>query len=292
MTIALGFLGLGEAGHAIAKGLKGAGITGITAFDAGSAVPALADRIAGRALDAGVRLVGSPAALAKDSEIVIAAVVADKALDAARSLAPHLTARHLYVDITSTAPTTKQAAAEIIEASGARYVEAAVMDAVSKAGHAVPMLLGGKGAAAFAAAMQPYGMRLEVLGEAVGPASAAKMFRSILIKGLEALILECLLAAEPYGVGERVLRSVGESYPGLDWNGVANYLMGRTALHGARRAHEMEEVAATLKSLGIEPIMAAAVARRIQWGVDQGLAEIFGGTMPKSYVEVIRALKK
>lgn len=286
----LGFLGLGEAGSLIAKGLGGAGLAGIAAYDIVIREPAQAARLRTRAEAAGVALVESPAALAGGAEIVISAVTADQSLIAADSIAPHLGPRHLYVDINSTAPATKEAAARIVEAFGARYVEAAVMDAVAKSGHKAPMLLGGKGAADFASALTPYGMRLEVLGEAVGPASATKMFRSILIKGLEALILESLLASSRYGVAERVFRSVGESFPGLDWNQLAHYLMGRTAVHGARRAHEMEEVAATLEAMGIAPIMAEAAARRIQWGVEQGLPRKFAARIPERYEEVIRAL--
>ena len=290
MTVRLGFLGLGEAGTSIAKGLKGAGLSGICAYDIADRELAPAARLRQRAEDAGVRLLESPAALASAAEIVIAAVTADQALIAADSIATHLGARHLYVDINSTSPATKQEAAGIIEASGARYVEAAVMDAVPRSGHKVPMLIGGKGARDFAAAMTPYGMRLDVLGEAVGPAAATKMFRNILIKGLDALLLECLTAASRYGVDGRVLKSVGESFPGLDWTKLADYLLGRSAVHGRRRVHEMEEVAATLQSMGIEPIMAAATARRIHWGVERGLAETFAGRIPERYDEVIRAL--
>src|SRR5262249_53261458 len=133
-------------------------------------------------------------------------------------------------------------------------------------------------------------MRLEVVSAEVGPASATKMFRSIIMKGLDALLLECLLAASRYGVDQRVLRSVGASFPGLDWEKVAHYLMGRTAVHGVRRAHEMEEVAATLRGMGIEPIMAEAIAHRIRWGTEQGLPETFAGRIPERYEEVIAAL--
>src|SRR5262249_62141992 len=90
-------------------------------------------------------------------------------------------------------------------------------------------------------------------------------FRSIIVKGLEALMLECVLAASPYGADERVFSSLGESFPGIDWQRLASYMVSRVVLHGERRAREMEEVAETLRGLRIEPIMAEAAARRQGW---------------------------
>ena len=290
MTPAVGFLGLGEAGGSIAKGLKIAGIADITAFDIKLDKPETAGAIKERAAAAGVALVQGPAGVAAGSGIVIAAVTADQSLIAADAIRPHLTERHIYVDINSTSPMTKQEAAEIVEASGARYVDAAVMASVPPHAHKVPMLICGKGAADFAAAMRPFGMRLEVLGEAVGPASATKMFRSIIMKGIDALLVESVLAASRHGVDERVLRTVTESFPGLDWLRLAHEHIGRSAQHGLRRAHEMEEVVKTLESMGIEPIMAEAIRHRLQWGVDRGLSEKFGNRAPERYEEVLRAL--
>ncbi len=118
------------------------------------------------------------------------------------------------------------------------------------------------------------------------------MFRSIMVKGLEALFVECALASSRYGVTERVLEFVGVGYPGIDWNELANYLLRRTAIHGERRAHEMFEVAATLKAMDIEPIMARAAAERLQKCAALGLKSKFGGRAPASYHSVIRAIEQ
>ena len=130
-------------------------------------------------------------------------------------------------------------------------------------------------------------MRLEVVSEEVGVAAATKMFRSIIVKGLEALMLECVLAAAPYGADERVFASLGESFPGIDWQRLANYMVSRVVVHGERRAREMEEVAETLESLGIEPIMAEAAARRQDWCAQLGISKNFGPEGPKTYREVL-----
>jgi 3-hydroxyisobutyrate dehydrogenase-like beta-hydroxyacid dehydrogenase len=170
-------------------------------------------------------------------------------------------------------------------------VEAAVMSPVPPHGHRAPMLLGGKAAARFAERMAPFGMKLEVISDNVGTAAATKMFRSIIVKGLEALMFESVLAAGPYGADERVFASLGESFPGIDWKRLADYMVGRVVLHGERRAREMEEVAETLRSVGIDPIMSEAAARRQNWCAQLGIASRFGPGGPKTYREVLEALR-
>ena len=114
--------------------------------------------------------------------------------------------------------------------------------------------------------MTPFGMRLEVLpAAAIGSAAAVKMCRSIVVKGLEALMVECVLAATQFDADELVFASLNESFPGIDWKKLADYMTGRVVVHGERRAREMEEVAETLRAIGIDPIMAEATARRQDW---------------------------
>jgi 3-hydroxyisobutyrate dehydrogenase-like beta-hydroxyacid dehydrogenase len=169
-------------------------------------------------------------------------------------------------------------------------VEAAVMSPVRPHGHRSPMLLGGCSAPQFAEMMSPYGMRMEVISEKVGAAAATKMFRSIIVKGLEALMLECVLAATPYGADERVFSSLSESFPGIDWQRLANYMVSRVIVHSERRAREMEEVAETLREIGIEPIMAEAAARRQDWCAKLDISSQFGPDGPQTYREALRAI--
>ena len=140
--------------------------------------------------------------------------------------------------------------------------------------------------------MAPFGMRLQVVSDSIGVAAATKMFRSIIVKGLEALMLECVLASAPYGADERVFSSLSESFPGIDWQKLANYMVNRVVVHGERRAREMEEVAETLESLGIEPIMAQAAASRQDWCARLGISPQFGPEGPKTYREVLDAIAR
>jgi 3-hydroxyisobutyrate dehydrogenase-like beta-hydroxyacid dehydrogenase len=127
---------------------------------------------------------------------------------------------------------------------------------------------------------------------AIGAAAAVKMCRSIVVKGLEALLCECVLGAVPYGAASHVFASLRESYPGLDWQKLANYTVGRVVVHGERRAREMEEVADTLRAIGVEPIMAEATARRQDWSARLDLKSHFGPDGPATYAEVLEVLAK
>jgi 3-hydroxyisobutyrate dehydrogenase-like beta-hydroxyacid dehydrogenase len=224
------------------------------------------------------------------SDMLFSTVTSSSALDAARQTVAFLEPRHVYADLNSVSPALKQAIDDVVSASGARFVEVAVMAPVLPYGHRVPMLLGGSGAALFAERMTPSGMRCDVLSVTVGTAAAVKMCRSIVVKGLEALMCECVLGAGRYGAAAHVFASLNESFPGLDWQKLADYMVGRLVLHGERRAREMEEVAETLRAIGVEPIMAEATARRQDWSARLGLRSHFGSDGPATYGEVLDVL--
>lgn len=288
---AIGFIGFGEAAHVLSKSLRGAGAE-VLAWDIDLDDPARRHRIDARGRDAGVRLAAGIADLAGRCDLLLSTVVSSAAIAAAESTAPHLGPRHLYLDLNSTSPQVKQAVGRTVSRTGARFVEAAVMASVPKLGLKVPILLCGDAAGEAIGRLAPLGMNLEDFGREIGRASATKMFRSIVVKGLEALLLECALGAERYGVTERVLGYVEEGYPGLDWNALAHFLLGRTAVHGERRGHEMLEVAATLRALGIEPMMSEAAANRLLQAASHGLKTRFEDAPPETYHEVVRAIEE
>jgi len=291
----IGFVGFGEAGFHIGGGLRSAGIAGITAYDINLETPGLGEKIRQRAAETGTRLVRSNAELtgAADAvDIVISTVTANQALDAARQTAPGLGPGHLYADLNSVSPALKQTIDRVISATGARFVEVAVMAPAPPYGHKVPMLVGGAGGEEFVERMTPFGMRLEFTSTKVGEAAATKMCRSIIVKGMEALLTECVLGASRYGAEARVFQSLAETFPGLDWAEMATYMVGRVVVHGERRAREMEEVVETLRSSGFDPIMAEATARRMDWSAQLGLKKLFGGEAPSSYSEFADAVSE
>ncbi|MEO5926310.1 MAG: DUF1932 domain-containing protein [Bryobacteraceae bacterium] len=288
----LGFVGFGEAAFHMAKGLRGEGVSQISAFDLHTHDPVKGAKIQARAQELGVTLLDSSAALAASADVLISAVTADQAVRAAEQTGPHLNARHLYCDLNSISPKAKERVADAATANGAAFCEIAVMGPIPPYGHKAPLLLGGGGAERFQAIFAPLGMRMEIVStDVVGRAAAVKMFRSVVYKGIEALLFECVLGAGQYGAEERVFASLKESIPGVDWKKLADYMVGRVVVHGERRAREMDEVAKTLEELGIEPMMASATARRFDWAAQSGLREKFGGEFPETYQQVLDALK-
>jgi 3-hydroxyisobutyrate dehydrogenase-like beta-hydroxyacid dehydrogenase len=228
-------------------------------LDAPAARPAMLER----ARAAGVTACATLADVVGGADLVISAVTASSSRDVATAAAQWLRPGQLFLDVNSVSPETKRGNARAVEASGADYVEAAVMAPVPPQRLAVPMLLGGRRAGALAAALKGFGMNATVAAEEIGTASAIKMCRSIMIKGIEALVVESMFAARRFGAEEAVLASLDKTFPHMGWNAqLPDYLVSRVAEHGRRRAGEMREVAATLGDVGIAPTMAAATAVR------------------------------
>jgi 3-hydroxyisobutyrate dehydrogenase-like beta-hydroxyacid dehydrogenase len=288
----VGFIGFGEAGFHLAKGLAGAGISGICAFDVESESPDQTNVFQDRAARSRTTLLKSRQELARGSDILFSAVTAGSAVDAARENAPFLTSEHVFVDINSVSPEAKQSIEQIVTSTGATFVEAAVMAPVPPYAHRVPMLLAGTGSFLLVQALGPFGMQFEILSGPTGAAAAVKMCRSIVVKGLEALLFECVLAASRFGATERVFASLSESFPGLDWKKMADYTIGRVVVHGERRAREMDEVAATLRAVHIEPMMAEAAARRQDWSARMGLRSHFGPEGPAGFAQVVELISR
>ena len=259
----IGLIGFGEVGSIFARDLRALGAPRITAFDPLFAEPASKPS---RHVAAGwAEPCASAAEAVRGAQLVISAVTAAQALAAARSTLEALGPGAFVLDLNSASPGVKRAASEAVDARGGRYVEAAVMSSVPPKGLKTPMLLGGRHAGDFLEAVQGLELNAKVFSEEVGPASATKMCRSVMIKGVEALLAECLLSARHYGVEKTVLASLGDLLPNPDWENHARYMVSRSLLHGKRRAEEMREVARTVEEAGLDPWMSAAAAERQDW---------------------------
>ena len=258
----IAFVGFGEAGHALASSWMRPARGTTRAYDIKLREAATSGAVVERCAEAGVEPRPDPGPALDTAGLVFSLVTADQALQAARACAPHLLPGTLWLDCNSCAPQTKQAAAAVIEAAGGRYVDVAVMAPVYPKRHEVPLLLSGPHAALAAARIETLGLRPKLAGEQVGDASSVKMLRSVMIKGLEALTTECVLAARRAGVEDSVLASLQASDPGIDWRARAIYNMERMLVHGARRAAEVEEVCVTLRAFGLPDWMSRGT---VEW---------------------------
>lgn len=282
------FIGFGEAGQAIASGLRDAGVERIAAWDILFPHPK-GERLlrAGEAM--GVSCARSAAEAVRGADVIVSAVTAASSLDAAQSVAAHLSGKPYFLDINSVSPARKQETGKLL-ADGARYVDVAVLGPIHPARHQTPMLFAGPHAPEIVPTLTALGMRVNVAGPKVGAAAAIKMVRSVMIKGIEALTLECFLAAARAGVVDEVAASLENNYPGLDWAKIIPYNLERMANHGERRAAEMEEVAATLRELGVEPLMTAATVERQRKMGEIGSRPSVRATLAEGGAKILNAI--
>ena len=198
-----------------------------------------------------------------DADVVVSAVTAANTLVAAEKVAGSIPVGSWYVDLNSASPNVKRSAAEAVTAVGGRYVEVAVMSPIEPKRLAAPMLLGGPHAREFSDVARTLGLSgMTFYADTLGLASATKLSRSIVVKGLEALLTESMLAARTWGVERYVLDSLENMIPGIDWTEFATYMVSRPIVHGIRRAEEMREAAQMVADAGVEPLMAEATSSR------------------------------
>jgi 3-hydroxyisobutyrate dehydrogenase-like beta-hydroxyacid dehydrogenase len=262
---AIGLVGYGEVGRILAAALVERGVGWVGTWDILLPDPAAGPAMRTHAVDARVAPAISLADLLAHADVVLSAVTASQAVAVAREAVAAIRPSTWFVDLNSASPGAKREMSALIDGAGGRFVESAVMTSVPPYGIKVPMLLGGARAAELRDLLVPLGFAMEIASPEVGVASAIKMCRSVMIKGLEALVTESFTAARAYGVEDRVLASLHETFPTLDWEALGSYLMSRSALHGKRRAEEMREVAVTVREAGLEPWMASATAERQDW---------------------------
>lgn len=275
----IAFIGYGEVGRILAEDLRQRGVT-VSAYDIKLGNGRL-DNEAGaplreHAAKHGVRLVESHAAAAQGADLVISAVTASQAVPVAEAAAPGLERGAFFLDFNSASPGAKIHAAGIVNAAGGRYVEGAVMTSLPPYRIKVPLLLGGPDADALAPELNALGFAARVADQRLGVASATKMCRSIMIKGLEAMVIESFTTARHYGVEDAVIASLQETFPGIDWNKQGAYFFQRVIEHGRRRSEEVREVAVTVGEAGLTPYSAAGTAERQAWVADLADAGVFG----------------
>ena len=256
----ISLLGLGEVGSVLAAELHQHDPS-IAAWDIAFRDPD--SRATRNAQDLPVRRAVDAGDAVRDAAVVFSAVTAANDLSAARDAAAVITAGCWYVDLNSASPAQKQASAAVVDEAGGRYVEAAVMSPINPKGVGAPILLGGPHSDEFAVVATSLGFTgASVYSPVVGPASATKLARSVVVKGMEALITESLLTARSWGVEAEVLASLSNMLPAADWAALAEYMIRRSLEHGVRRAEEMDEAAATVAEAGVQPLMAQATALR------------------------------
>ena len=281
-ALRIALIGYGEVGGIFGAALVKRGVAQVTAYDVLLGDASRAAGLRTRADADGVRIADSAAAATAGADLVVSAVTASATRDAAHAIARAMRPGTFRLVVNSASPRTKADCGAQVEAAGGRYVESAVMTSVPPYGLRVPMLLGGPHAAALAPTLAALGFDANVASERFGVASAIKMCRSVIVKGMEAIVIESFVTARRYGVEDAVLASLAETFPGLDWEQSGDYFFSRVIRHGKRRAEEMREAAATVREAGLEPHCASAIAERQAWVADLSRRGVFDDANPAS----------
>jgi 3-hydroxyisobutyrate dehydrogenase-like beta-hydroxyacid dehydrogenase len=278
----IGLVGYGEVGRILAEDLRKQGVT-VSAYDLKLDAPATAETLVAHARAHGVGLAASHAELAARADFIVSAVTASQAVPVAQACVPGVKAGTFFLDFNSASPGAKQRAAALMDAAGGRYVEGAVMTSIPPYRIRVPLLLGGPSAGELQPLLKVLGFDAQVCSDKLGVASATKMCRSVMIKGLEAMVIESFTAARHYGVEDAVIASLHETFPGIDWEKQAAYFFQRVIEHGRRRSEEVREVAETVRDAGLTPWSAGGTAERQAWVADLADAGLFGAKGSKEF---------
>lgn len=283
----IGFVGFGEVASRFAPALQSGGAS-VVAYDVLLDKTGGAEALAARAQGKPPKMMPL-AELAAAADIVLSTVTTDVALAAAKSCAPHLGPRNVYIDLNATSPGLKREIAKVVGASGADFVEGAILPAVGVMGARSQVLLCGQSAERLAATLTALGLNFAAYGEEIGKASSFKMLRSVFSKGLEALLVECLLAGRRAGVEKDLWREIVATLDAASFEEVGGNWVRTHATAHARRYHEMVQVEALLRELGVDAPMTAGTVALFERSGRVGLGDRFAAA-PRTATEVIAAL--
>lgn len=285
----LGLVGYGEIGSTLGAGLRKAGLQSVLAYDKYAFVGPFASLIQKRAADAGVTLVRSNREIADATDLIVSVTPGSASIESAKAFVGCLSPQHTFVDFASATPKIKTTVVDVLSSSGAQFADASI-EGTPKNGYAMPIISSGPAGERIRDLLNPWGMNITFVGSELGRASGIKILRSVLIKGIEALTDEMLLAARQYGIEEIVLASASKTLA-RPWMDTVHSLTPSGVIHAKRRAEELEMSADAVQDSGVDPIMARAIAARLRWKESLGLKDHFKGVVPPSYREALDAIE-
>jgi 3-hydroxyisobutyrate dehydrogenase-like beta-hydroxyacid dehydrogenase len=241
-------LGLGEAGSAFAADFVQAGVT-VAAWDPEP-----------KYLPVSVNLAPNDHAAIDGADLILSMNMAAVAAQVAASAAAVLTGSQVYADLNTASPAIKLEIAEILRPSGALFADVALLAPVPGRGLRTPALVSGSGAQRFHELLAPYGMQVTILDDQAGSAAARKLVRSIFMKGLAAVVIECLEAAERLDC-EAWART--QLLTVMRDESLIDRFMEGSRTHAGRRVHEMHAAAELLVGLGVASHMTNAAIQRL-----------------------------
>lgn len=286
----IGIIGYGEAGQAIAHGLSSNGGISISVFDIRFNDKEFSESMMLKAKEHGLTVEEDMRSLVVNNDIVLSLVTGEAATHVVRGCLPFIEKGKVFVDMNTVSPRKKMLMGEMIEGKGGSFVEVAILGAIASYGFKSPMLVCGGRGDQFTNLLTKMGFNVTFFSNEIGRASYMKMLRSVFAKGVEALLLEMLVAAKRCDLVEPLMGAIVEHMDGTSFYDIANTWLTTNAIHAERRTEEMEHVIQTLNELNMKPIMAKAVRDRLRASFQSGLKDFFKGKKPEDYREVIDAL--
>lgn len=287
----IGFIGFGEAAYNISLGLKGEGITGIIAYDKMADDAVMGKMVAARSTEADVTMKATAKEVAEEADLIFGAVPSSFTLDVCEEIKDALHKGKIYADVSASTPVVKEKIWNAIKETGVLFVDAAMLGSLPKDKHQVPITASGNGAEELKKIMTPFGMKITTAGEKAGAASAIKLVRSIYMKGIAALMVEMLQAADAYDVSDEVVSSIAKSMDGIPFTSHLNRLVTGTAIHCHRRAAELKGSIDMLKECGISSAMTKAAKQRTEEMETFEFAKRYVETTPGGWEDIIRIMK-
>lgn len=290
MKNVIAFIGFGEAAYHIANGLKSEGLTAMVAYDVNQKDPQKGKNIRKRAEEAEIKLADSLKDAFESSDFIISLTSAKNSMDIANEIIPYLVSGQVYVDMNSAAPTVKRQISEIEHQQDVYICDAAIMNTVPGNGHKVEILLSGDGAQKFNDQMMPYHMNMTNLNTQAGGASAIKMFKSVIMKGLPQLMIEAMVPAEKFGVLDALISSLNKSLYGKKIEQLADTFIARTIVHAERRSEEMQDAIMTIEEMGLDASMSKSTEKKLEQLMKLNILEQIGVEGNMDYRSAIKIL--
>lgn len=287
----IGFIGFGEAAFNLTSGLRTEGISDIFAYDAMENDLVMGKLIRSRAEECNVILVPDAVRLAKTVDIIISAVPSIYALEVCKEIKDYFRPSQLYVDVSASTAFTKKQIWEIIKDRDILFVDAAMMGPLPKNKHKVPITASGNGAEKFKELMTPYNMKIKTIGDKAGDASAIKLIRSIFMKGISALMIEMLQAADAYEVSEEVISTISKTMDNTPFTSHLDRLVTGSAIHYKRRSDELKGSIEMLEDAKLDSSMTKSSLKRLQSLENYEFSKKYIEQNPSSWQEIIEIMK-
>lgn len=263
LDLTVGIFGLGEAGSLISADLAAAGAV-VTGYD-----PAPQDT------PPAVRRVADPAAAVTGAQLVMAVTAAADSMTALTQALDAIPPGAVYADLSTAAAQRKRDLAEVAAGRSLAFADVALMDMVPGNGVFGKSLASGPGAERYAGMLAPIGVPVEPIGAEPGLAATRKLLRSVVMKGVPALVIEAMRAARAAGLGDETWQNLIGQLTSADAAFLRTLLEG-TETHSARRTAEMEAATELLESLGVDPVMTRATVESHRRMPADGLPELPG----------------